>query len=76
MRQFDPSRRTHEERTEDIISGQVMTIKNQSRRIDDLENYKKKSDEVIANLQAEKDILKHENKGLKTALKFQMTGDK
>ncbi|MCZ9311612.1 hypothetical protein PAF15_06620 [Weissella koreensis] len=76
MRMFDISKRASEERTEDIISGQVMTIKNQSRRIDDLENYKKKADEVIANLKAEKNILKHENNGLKTALKFQMTGDK
>lgn len=68
--------KTPEQSIKDIISGQVLVINNQTRRIDDLEQSKKKSDEFITTLQSENDTLKYENKGLKTALKFQMTGDK
>lgn len=68
--------KTPEQSNKDIISGQVLVINNQTRRIDDLEQSKKKSDEFITTLQSENDTLKYENKGLKTALKFQMTGDK
>ncbi|EJF34544.1 hypothetical protein JC2156_13840 [Weissella koreensis KCTC 3621] len=68
--------KTPEQSTKDIISGQVLVINNQTRRIDDLKQSKKKYDEFITTLQSENDTLKYENKGLKTALKFQMTGDK
>lgn len=68
--------KTPEQSTKDIISGQVLVINNQTRRINDLEQSKNKSDEYIATLQADNEVLKYENKGLKTALKFQMTGDK
>lgn len=76
MRQFDLSRRTPEERTADIISGQVITIKNQSRRLDEFEQREKQFNKLITKLITKNDILEYENKSLKTALRTAMSGDK
>lgn len=66
--------KTQSEQDYDVFVGRVMTIKNQARRIEKLEQYKNKSDKLIKSLQKDNDILKYENKTLKDALRLQMTG--